>query len=174
MNFYKSGKLSGVPFDVITLFHVLEHLPTPKVLLENLIRDNLKDGGLLVLEVPNLNSLQAIIAGKNWLHLDIPRHLNHFTKRRLVSMLNNLNNVNVNILKIEYFSSVLGLQGMINSIFNLFGYRKSLISELKYNRKPILILGILVVLPLAFFLELFSSIVNKGAVIRIYAIKKGI
>jgi SAM-dependent methyltransferase len=71
---YHGGLVDGGLFDAITLFHVLEHLRNPKAVMEELVKSNLKDGGLLVIEVPNFGSLQSKIAGKYWLHLDPPLH----------------------------------------------------------------------------------------------------
>ena len=68
--YYSGGKLFADEFDVITLFHVLEHLPDPQNLLDELIDHNLAKDGLVVIEVPNINSLQARLAGSRWIHLD--------------------------------------------------------------------------------------------------------
>ncbi|MEQ8530550.1 MAG: class I SAM-dependent methyltransferase, partial [Imperialibacter sp.] len=64
--YYSKGTLAGAPFTVITSFHVLEHLSKPKELLANLVRDNLTPDGLVVIEVPNMDSWQSIWAGKSW------------------------------------------------------------------------------------------------------------
>lgn len=61
-------------FNVITLWHVIEHLPDPWSLLSS-ISKNLGHGGLLMLSAPNPNSWQFKIMGKLWPHLDAPRHL---------------------------------------------------------------------------------------------------
>lgn len=65
------------PFDVITLFHVLEHLPDPLAALQN-FRDWLPPGGLLIIEVPNTNSVHQNPAGR--FH---PAHVIGFTKESL-------------------------------------------------------------------------------------------
>ena len=73
-------------FDQVILWHVLEHLPNPREVLEE-IRRILKPGGRLVLAVPNFSSAQSRWAGPTWFHLDLPRHLFHFPKsavRRLI------------------------------------------------------------------------------------------
>jgi SAM-dependent methyltransferase len=74
-------------FDLVILWHVLEHLEKPDQTLAQVFQ-LLRTDGLLVLEVPNLSSLQSRLTGKRWLHLDIERHLFHFTAdglRRLLS-----------------------------------------------------------------------------------------
>jgi 2-polyprenyl-3-methyl-5-hydroxy-6-metoxy-1,4-benzoquinol methylase len=69
-------------FDVVTLFHVLEHVEDPSATLHQ-IRHVLKDGGALVVEVPNVRSLASRLTGTCWQGLDVPRHLYHFSPRAL-------------------------------------------------------------------------------------------
>jgi len=166
---YIKGKIEGAPFDVITLFHVLEHLPTPNAFINNLVKSNLRKNGLLVLEVPNFNSWQSRIAKSKWLHLDLPKHLSHFN----IDVLNKIiSDSNCIIAKTESFSIIAGVLGMSNSIMNIFGYKKSVMSELKYNRSIGLMIKLIIVLPISFLLEISASLFNTGGVIRIYAIKK--
>ena len=161
---YESGPVSNQPFDVITLFHVLEHLPQPKQLIRNLIRDNLKAGGMLIMEVPNLSSVQSRIAGNKWMHLDIPRHLSHFSKVRMEEFCAELG---LQIVRTEYFSWHLGVLGMCHSILSDFGYKGNIIRDLKhYNKK--LLFGLLPVLPLAIVAEAVASFFKRGGVIRVY------
>jgi len=61
-------------FDVIALWHVIEHLADPWSLLSS-ISKNLRHDGLLMLSAPNPNSWQFKVMGKLWPHLDAPRHL---------------------------------------------------------------------------------------------------
>lgn len=73
-------------FDEIVIWHVLEHTPNPRdILLE--IRRILKPNGVLIVAVPNYESLQSRWAGSAWFHLDIPRHLYHFPVSCLRSLL---------------------------------------------------------------------------------------
>ena len=65
-------------FDAVTLWHVAEHLDDPGAALARIGRW-LRPGGVLLLGVPNLGSLQARIGGPRWYHLDVPRHRVHFT-----------------------------------------------------------------------------------------------
>lgn len=64
--------------DAAVMWHVLEHLEDAPAALAT-VRTWLRPGGLLLVGVPNLASLQAEIAGPAWLHLDAPRHRVHFT-----------------------------------------------------------------------------------------------
>jgi SAM-dependent methyltransferase len=66
--------------DAVVLWHVLEHMPDPAATLER-VRSWLGPGGVVLVGVPNLDSLQAQLAGPKWFHLDLPRHRTHFTAR---------------------------------------------------------------------------------------------
>jgi 2-polyprenyl-3-methyl-5-hydroxy-6-metoxy-1,4-benzoquinol methylase len=73
-------------FDVITMWHVLEHLADPSGVLAEAYR-LLKPGGRLMLEVPNFRSLSKFIFRTYWFPLELPRHLYHFTPQTLAAML---------------------------------------------------------------------------------------
>lgn len=62
-------------FDVIALWHAIEHLPDPWALLDA-IPEHLRPGGLLAIASPNPRSLQFRLLGRGWVHLDAPRHVN--------------------------------------------------------------------------------------------------
>ncbi|MBL8911716.1 MAG: class I SAM-dependent methyltransferase [Archangium sp.] len=64
-------------FDVITMWHVLEHLEQPVPLLKEL-HSMLAPGGVLVVSVPNFSSWQSEVFKGGWFHLDPPRHLLQF------------------------------------------------------------------------------------------------
>ncbi len=69
-------------FDLIVLFHVLEHLDDPAATLAACAA-RLTPTGRIVISVPNLASWQARLFGPRWFHLDVPRHLVHFSPRAL-------------------------------------------------------------------------------------------
>lgn len=64
-------------YDVITLWHVLEHLHDPKRYLD-WIFDSIKKDGVLLVALPNCNSFDARSYKKYWAAYDVPRHLWHF------------------------------------------------------------------------------------------------
>jgi SAM-dependent methyltransferase len=69
-------------FDLVIIWHVLEHLYDPAETLER-VKHWLKPGGALVVAVPNIGSRQARWFGASWFHLDVPRHLWHFSSESL-------------------------------------------------------------------------------------------
>jgi 2-polyprenyl-3-methyl-5-hydroxy-6-metoxy-1,4-benzoquinol methylase len=73
-------------FDLITLWHVLEHLWAPRRDLQ-IIRTLLKPGGTLIVEVPNFGDPLRRLFGSSWAYVDVPRHLLHFTPRTLRNVL---------------------------------------------------------------------------------------
>jgi 2-polyprenyl-3-methyl-5-hydroxy-6-metoxy-1,4-benzoquinol methylase len=73
-------------FDLITMWHVLEHLYDPAADLR-LVRRLLVDGGTLMIEVPNSDSITAKLFRADWFPWDLPRHLSHFTPTSLRRML---------------------------------------------------------------------------------------
>lgn len=69
-------------FDVITMWHVLEHIHEPVDLLKKLC-SLLEKNGVLFVAVPNHRSKDALIYKNNWAAYDVPRHLFHFSKDTL-------------------------------------------------------------------------------------------
>lgn len=78
----EENRLDDASFDVVTLWNVLEHLPDPLATLRE-IRRILKPGGLLVMNTPNLDSLDARLYGPYWIGYELPRHFCVFSYRTL-------------------------------------------------------------------------------------------
>lgn len=70
--------LPSASFDLVTAFHVVEHLPDPARALRNMLAW-LAPGGLMIVEVPNVGGWGGALFGRHWSGLDFPRHLIHFT-----------------------------------------------------------------------------------------------
>ena len=69
-------------FDVITLWHVLEHVPNPDNYISTL-KKLLKPNGVLIVAVPNFKSYDANYYKQFWAAFDVPRHLWHFSKKSI-------------------------------------------------------------------------------------------
>ena len=74
-------------YDVITMWHVLEHVDDLRTEVEQLFR-LLKKGGRLVIALPNYKSYDATYYQDKWAAYDVPRHLNHFDKQTIVNIFN--------------------------------------------------------------------------------------
>lgn len=71
--------LESQSFDVITMWHVLEHVPNlDEYILE--LKRLLKPTGIILIAVPNFKSFDANYYGKFWAAYDVPRHIWHFSK----------------------------------------------------------------------------------------------
>ncbi|HSC52177.1 MAG TPA: class I SAM-dependent methyltransferase [Phnomibacter sp.] len=75
-------QLPAASFDVITLWHVLEHIHDLQGYFEQFNR-LLKPGGTLIIAVPNYLSKDAANYGEYWAAYDVPRHLYHFTPKSI-------------------------------------------------------------------------------------------
>jgi len=121
-------------FDAVTFWHVLEHLPDPVSALARSV-ELLKPGGILIVSLPNLDSLQAEIFGSFWYAFDdVPRHLYHFTPSSLRLL---LEKAGLNFADQQFFSRNVNFHCWKHSLLNWcedrFGNRR-----LYYLLKPIL------------------------------------
>ncbi|MFK7113002.1 class I SAM-dependent methyltransferase [Flavobacterium oreochromis] len=80
--------ISDHSVDLITMWHVLEHVPNLEEQIQELKR-LLKPDGTLVIAVPNYKSYDAQYYGKFWAAYDVPRHLWHFSKKSIEKLFNN-------------------------------------------------------------------------------------
>lgn len=73
---------TGLKFEVITLWHVLEHIPDLEAQISKLV-GLLTENGVLVVAVPNFKSYDAKHYKEYWAAYDVPRHLWHFSKKSI-------------------------------------------------------------------------------------------
>lgn len=73
-------------FDAVTMFHVFEHVPNPRPVLEGM-RRILKPGGTLIIGVPHFRSLGSFLYGRRWAGLSFPLHYFHYDVASLSSLL---------------------------------------------------------------------------------------
>jgi SAM-dependent methyltransferase len=82
----ESATLPDGELDAIVAWHVLEHIAYPRPVLERL-RGALCPGGLLLLELPNVESAAARAQGPGWFHLDPAHHVGHYAPATLGDLL---------------------------------------------------------------------------------------
>lgn len=78
-------RLQG-PYEVVAMFHVIEHVPAPVQLLQ-ICRKLLKPGGLLILKTPNVESLVAKLTGASWQWIYPPAHIHLYSPTTLATLL---------------------------------------------------------------------------------------
>jgi SAM-dependent methyltransferase len=139
-------------YDIITMFQYLEHDLEPNLTLQK-VRKLINEDGLLIIEVPNINSLSFKLFGSKWFNLDIPRHVYHYSPKTLTNLLEINGFEVVRVIKYPYID-------FVNSLFNKLGISR--ITQ-KILQMPIYILAPLYYLP--------ENIINKliaFMVIRFY------
>ncbi len=108
----ETSDLTPESFDLVTLLHVLEHVPDPRETLAA-VRRVLRPGGALLLALPNAASVEATLFGSAWYHLDLPRHLWGFTPHSLIRL---LEESGFNIISLRYFPFLFAPQSARNAL----------------------------------------------------------
>ena len=96
-------KLESNSFDVITMWHVLEHVPDVEFQIAELKR-LLKPSGTIIIAVPNFKSYDAKYYKEFWAAYDVPRHLWHFSKTAIEKLFDK-QNMNLEDIKPMWFDS---------------------------------------------------------------------
>lgn len=126
-------KLQPYSYDVITLWHVLEHIHDINIKLEQ-FKKLLKPDGVLVIAVPNADSFDARHYGKYWAAYDVPRHLYHFSQNSLEKLLkkHQLEIIATkNMLFDAFYVSILSEKYLKNPVYFLKGVFWGFVSNLK-------------------------------------------
>ncbi|MCW3016580.1 MAG: putative S-adenosylmethionine-dependent methyltransferase, partial [Solirubrobacterales bacterium] len=157
--------------DVVTLWHVLEHVADPAGTLD-VLHGWLRPGGALVVGVPNLDSWQARIGGRRWYHLDLPRHRTHFTARGLTSL---LVDHGFDVVRTTHVLAEHNPYGMWQSALSRGTSRPSYLFHLLKRNAPLhardlaMTLVGLVLLPLAVLAELVAGLCRRGGTVAVVA-----
>jgi len=166
-------------FQLIIFWHVLEHLPDPVIALQQ-ATTVLAPEAFLCLSVPNIASLQAKLGFATWFHLDVPRHLLHFSKHGLIEL---LKQHHYEILEVTSGDAIQNLYGWFQSLANLFtphdtnalyrflqgGIARSTVAKI-----PLLIqlLTVVIWLPLGLLGYVIEELSGNYGTVTIYAKKK--
>lgn len=112
-------------FDVITLWHVIEHVPYPKELIKKL-KSILNKNGVIILATPNTDCLGYHLAKEKWYHTDAPRHVILYNKKSLekLSVVSKMNIVKIDSNNYEFpldlFWSSKGIIRFLSLFLKLF------------------------------------------------------
>jgi SAM-dependent methyltransferase len=145
-------------YDIVTLWHVFEHIADPNRLLQGLY-NTLTSNGVLVIAVPNFAGMQARLFRGKWLHLDLPRHLYHYTPESLSGLVqkNGYAIRGISLRSQEYDAA-----GIFGSVWRRSPQSKSMVETL--IRK---IFG-----TTAMILSKVENVLNSGATVILTASKK--
>jgi len=160
-------------FRIVVLRHVLEHLRDPLGTLAE-IRRVLAADGRLVIAVPNLASWQARFARQHWFHLDLPRHLFHFTPATLARA---LAQSGFRVTRVSHFSYEQNPYGWLQSAFNKAGGRWSALyyqirapgSAHAQPPRPLVIAAATALMPACVALATVESLAGAGGAIEVEA-----
>lgn len=159
-------------FDVVTMWHVLEHLHNPLETMAEIHRV-LKPGGAVLIEVPNAGGLQSALFGRRWFHLDLPRHIFHFGRGQLVHL---LRISGFRPLRWSNFSLEFSPFGVLQSFLNLFTSRPNLLYDTLrgVRRRYDQALAGTLVFPFALIFSIFESALSRGATLEVVAVKEAL
>ncbi|MDF4201436.1 class I SAM-dependent methyltransferase [Maribacter sp. SA7] len=134
LDIYKSLEdLNNQKFDIITLWHVLEHLPD----LENQIKkinSLLRENGTLIIAVPNYKSYDAQYYKEYWAAYDTPRHIWHFSQQAIKNIFSKEKLIVTETLPMyfdSYYVSILSEKYKNGSSNYLKAFYHGLLSNLK-------------------------------------------
>jgi len=82
-----ADRLEKSSFDVVLLNHVFEHIPNPRETIRY-INEVIAPTGLVIIEVPNFDSVLRRVLGEFWGDCDVPRHVYHYTPQSLEYLMN--------------------------------------------------------------------------------------
>lgn len=179
------GRLEQSPhpaasFDVVVFWHVLEHLAQPRSALRR-AHELLAPGGLIVVALPNYESLQARVGGRGWFHLDVPRHYHHFGLEVLRHL---LTDEGFEVELVSHFVLEQNPYGWVQSLLNRLGFRPNFLYEIlksesaRTEAHPIvshpaqallMLLALVGILPLSAVLFTVELLLRRGGTVEVYA-----
>jgi len=163
-------------FDLIFLWHVLEHMDDPQLTM-NRLHGLLAPKGAVIMAMPNFSSLEAQRFKQFWFHLDIPWHKYHFNERSLRYL---AKKTNYRTIRMTTGCLEQGPYGLFQSVLNAMGWRQNefyeaLKGSLKKGRIILLtiqfIIGLFLLIP-SFFLSVLAAMRGKGPILKVI-LKKG-
>jgi len=150
---FEGAALPEKHFDVITMWHSLEHFPDPGKIIRK-VRLLLKDNGVLMVGLPNFSSLDQRLFKESWNGLEIPLHACHFTPESIQCL---LIESGFKIIKIVHTTRPTDMmKSLANLLEDRYRYKsnKFLLSILFFISIPI---------------SLYFSIIRRSSIIKIFA-----
>jgi len=159
--------------DAVTAWHVIEHLDDPASAVVRMA-GWLRPGGVLLIGVPNVDSLQARWGGERWYHLDLPRHRTHFTPAGLRALVAGAGLVPVHVHHLLLEHNPFGMwQSLVNQATTTPSYLYNLLKRNAPLRPADMAVtaAALPLIPVAAALELAAGVLRRGGTIAVCARK---
>jgi 2-polyprenyl-3-methyl-5-hydroxy-6-metoxy-1,4-benzoquinol methylase len=176
----QEGQFGGGSLDLVTLWHVVEHLRDPAGLLRR-ISPMVGKGGLVAISTPNVDSAQARAFREKWFHLDPPRHLCLFSQETLSRL---MAQAGFRRIYLNHFSLEQNPYGWVQSVLNrmtfpegaLYSFLKSQPGRKRLENLPLLakmlLLSATLLLP-SILISLLMAWRGEGGTLEAYFIKEG-
>lgn len=129
------SEIKNQKFDVISLWHVLEHVEHLKDTIKTL-NSLLKPGGRIVIAVPNYKSHDAQFYKEYWAAYDVPRHLWHFSQKAIHKLFSEVEMEVSQTLPMKfdsYYVSLLSEKYKTGKLKLIAGFYRGFVSNLKAN-----------------------------------------
>ena len=123
-------------FDVITMWHVLEHVDALRWQIQQLYRQ-CKPGGRIIIALPNYKSYDGQYYKAGWAAYDVPRHLNHFNEETIIKIFEESHLKHIKTEKLywdAYYISYMSEKYLHHSLPLLRGAIKGMISNCKARK----------------------------------------
>lgn len=174
-------KLPDHSFDVVIMWHVLEHVSDPRPTLAEVSRI-LRPGGIFLVGVPNFGGPEAKLTGAGWFHLDVPRHLSHHSRAELEKT---LQAAGLRAVWAGFFAPEYDTFSFVQSLLNWLGIRQNYLynwlrgSRAKVTRdgkSPGSFLATLLLAPVLGIISLPATLLlgflGRGSALTICAVKE--
>ena len=160
-------------FDLITMWHVLEHVTRPEEYIRK-IKMLLSRKGKIVIEVPNFNSWTRNLTGKYWLGLDPEYHLTFFTPKTISRLLKKyqFKIIQIHTFSLEY-STFISVQSLVSRITKtdqlFFKWLQTKVQNISLISHVLLFI---LITPISLLINLPSYFGKWGEVLLVVAEKK--
>ena len=151
-------------FDMIILWHVLEHMDNPILTMQKLHKW-LTSKGIMIVAVPNFSSMEARAFKQSWFQLDLPWHKYHFSDQSITYL---MEKCHLRVIRSSSFCFEQGLYCLFQNVLNAMGWPKNEFYEtLKGNRSH----GRAIYLVVQFFI--LASLLIPGSFVTLLTSIKG-
>lgn len=171
-------------FDVATFWQSFEHICEPVRVL-NKARSILKDGGVLFISAPNIESFEAKISMKRWIGMELPTHLYQYSPKtitlllekagfRIISIKKNSLEYNFPFFALTVFNALGGEFNLLHKLFKRYKAKERVSILLRLYTIFLMIALLPLIIPLTFIMYIINVIFRNGPILEVFAEKKAL